>query len=239
MIPNGVTPAGQLSFAGILCYAVQSRTGLHILARVNTWPARLGGTVGAIGWLIGVPLIAATGLIPYSGEQYFLEGVTGSIVGCSIVALAFGLPIDGVRSRGQQALRAIGIAVGALLAATSLLLALAARGALGIRAPEWIPRSASGALLALFLWVLAFSVVWRRAIGDRVCWLGVIAGASFVIGTLVSAWNPTITDYTLPFDIVVVAGFWLGLTAWLLLLVWQPRTGHSRGSITPESEANG
>jgi hypothetical protein len=115
---------------------VQFRTGLHILARVNTWPARLGGTVGAIGRLIGVPLIAAIGLIPYSDEESFLEGVTGSIVGCSIAALAFGLPIDGVRSRGQQALRAIGVAIGALLAATSLLLALAARGALGIRAPE-------------------------------------------------------------------------------------------------------
>lgn len=187
---------------------------------MNVWATRVGGTVGAIAWLIGLPLLGAVSVIP-SDAGYFMAGLVGAVLGCCVVTVTFAPAFRIAQARQPSTLPLVGVAVGLFLAGTSALEVLASEGALEAPAPGWIPQSADAAVAALFLWIVASSVVLRRALGNALTWLGILCGATLLASALESMPGFVHTNATIPLDFLLAAALWLSLPAWLVVFAWR------------------
>jgi hypothetical protein len=176
---------------------------------MRIWAARIGGTVGAGAWLIGLPLIAYAGVIP-SDSEYFLSGAVGTILGCCVVPVALMPFLEGRHEWWLSAVRWVGAALGVLLAALSTLVVLGSVGDLGARAPAWVLDAAA----------LAISIISRRTLGPALVWPAAVFSASVVVLVLLSATVPVVTDSTLLLTVLPSAALWLGPAIWLLVRVW-------------------
>ena len=186
---------------------------------MQRWTARAGGSVAAGAWAVGLPLIGLTGVIP-SDAPYFVAGLMGAILGCSTAVFALALPALDNRRR-DRILRLAGAAAGVALAATSVLLALGAAGALGQTAPAWIPNAATIPLVALLGWVVVTSAIARRELGNVAFWLGVGVGISVTAAIATSALIPIATNATVPLTFAITVTLWVALPAWLLTVAWR------------------
>jgi hypothetical protein len=180
--------------------------------------------MGAITWLIGLPLVGMASAIP-SDAEFFLIGLIGTVLGCSLVPVTLG---PGFNSSNHKwlILGWTGAALSGVLAAASALLILGARGDLGARAPEWIADLAEFALIALFGWIVVASALSRRSpLGQSAYLLGVVSGGAFLALLLLSAASAIpgfiITNAIAAVDLVLALLVWLTLPAWLLVVAWR------------------
>jgi hypothetical protein len=188
--------------------------------------ARITGAIAALTWLIGAPLFSLAGVPFPSDAQYIVLGVMAGLLGLTLAPIT--LVIGGeVQTRFRAIVRYSGLGICLALLPSGALLALAANGRLGERAPDWIPEPAIFGLTALFLWVSVVSWAKRGAstIERGTFWLGLLTGASCLVPFLAAVvmfyfvrdfvfTNATILPFLLVFLVL-----WISLPVWLTAVV--------------------
>lgn len=170
--------------------------------------------MGAIAWLLGLPLIAIADVPFPTDTGYLLTGVTGLVLGCAIGSAALGV------EWGHAAVRVTGLALGMVLAVTSAFLAFASRVDPGEGLLQSIQFAASAMLFSSLVWMVAATVASRQRIGTVATRLGLLLGASLLATVATEAWM-AITNTTLVFVIALFGLLWFCPAAWLLVVVWR------------------
>jgi hypothetical protein len=168
-----------------------------------------------------------SGAIP-SDAEFALMGVVGTVLGCCVVPVTLG-PAFNRPEHKWLILGWTGAALGGLLAASSVLLILGARGDLGARAPEWIADLSGAMLIALICWIVIASVLGRRLpLGQWPYLLGVVCGCACLALLLVAAFYAmpgfVITNANVGVELVLVLIVWITVPAWLLTVAWRATT---------------
>ncbi len=199
--------------------------------------ARFSSVVGAIVWIVGLPIFGvSSGIFISSDAAYFWFGVVTALTGLAATPVALTYPASpvplGCAVRGLGVIACVGLLV------TGALLVGGASGWLGDRAPHWITSAPEICLTMFFVWVLLASYFARRSttLGRPVFWLGMLAGASFLalilISLLVFYFDPgfIFTNETTDLSLISSVLIWLCLPAWLIAFAVRMRAG--RGSTT-------
>lgn len=200
--------------------------------------ARFSNIVGAIVWIIGLPLVALS-TVPFSSDAtYFAFGAVSVLVGFATTPLVLAYPALSPAPEPLVGLvRVMGVAVCVVLVVTGALLMAGSTGLLGDKAPSWVPDAPVVGVVAFFTWILVASYSTRRSaiLGRSVFWLGILAGGWVLVSTfisvLVSFLDPGFmaTDATIPFDLALVFFIWLCLPAWLIALTVRMRAAGRDG----------
>jgi hypothetical protein len=200
--------------------------------------ARFSNIVGAIVWIIGLPLVALS-TVPFSSDAtYFAFGAVSVLVGFATTPLVLAYPALSPAPEPLVGLvRVMGVAVCVVLVVTGALLMAGSTGLLGDRAPNWVPDAPVIGLVAFFVWVLLASYSTRRStiLGRWVFWLGILAGGSLLVASFISALVSFLdlgfiaTDATIPFDLALDLLAWLCLPAWLMALTVRMRAAGRSG----------
>ncbi len=200
--------------------------------------ARFSNIVGAIVWILGLPLVALSS-VPFSSDAtYFAFGAVTVLVGLATTPLVLAYPaLSPAPAPLVGLVRAMGVAVCVALVVTGGLLVAGSTGLLGDKAPSWVPDAPAIGVVAFFIWILVASYSTRRStiLGRWVFWLGILAGGSVLVATFISALVSFLdpgfiaTDATIPFDLVLVLFTWLCLPAWLIALTVRMRAAGRSG----------
>jgi hypothetical protein len=196
--------------------------------------ARFSNILGAIVWVLGLPLVVAysTGLT--SDAMYLVSGGVIALLGLAVVPLVFAYPF---RTSGPliRMVRGLGLLACVVLVVGGALLIGGSTGRLGDTAPSWIPDVTLYGVIGFFVWILLISSFTPRstALGLWVAWFGILAGASvlapIVISVVVFWLNPSFitTDATIPLDLLLTLLTWWGLPIWLIALAVKMRAVHT------------
>lgn len=186
---------------------------------------RFSIVIGALVWVIGLPVFAISSTPFVSDDTYFVLGCVLGILGLTVLPLALAYPFTSSGAlvsmvKGLGALACIALVV------SGALLAVASTGLLGDRAPGWIPDAAPICVTGFFAWILLVSFYTRRSttLSPWVSWLGIFAGGSLLLPTLILVLmfflNPgfVTTDTNIPVDLILPLIF--GLLIWWCLPIW-------------------
>jgi hypothetical protein len=195
---------------------------------------RFSNILGAIVWVLGLPLVVVYSVPFVSDATYFMFGAVIALLGLAAlpIALAYPFTTSGLLisvTRGLGVLACVALVVGGGLSVGGSI------GLLGHTAPSWIADAPLYGVIGFFVWILLISSFTPSSttLGLWVAWFGILAGASvlapIVISVLVFWLNPTFisTDATIPLDLVL--SLWAGwcLPLWLIALAAKMRTGHT------------
>jgi hypothetical protein len=196
--------------------------------------ARCSSIVGAIVWVLGLPVVAIYSVPFTSDATYLLFGVVVALLGLAAVPIALAYPFT---SSGPliSMISGLGVLACVALVVSGALLIGGSTGLLGDKASSWITEAPVAGVIAFFVWVLLVSVFTRRSttLGPWVFWLGILAGASVLVPILISALlfllDPTFiaTDATIPLDLLLTLMTWWCLPIWLIALAVKMRTAHN------------
>ncbi|HEV2034697.1 MAG TPA: hypothetical protein VGU71_10970 [Candidatus Dormibacteraeota bacterium] len=194
--------------------------------------ARISSVVGAVVWIVGLPIYAASsGIFVSSDLAYFWFGVVTALTGLFATPVALAYPASPVP--WSYAVRGLGAVACVGLLVTGALLVAGASGWLGDRPPHWITSAPEIFLTMFFVWVLLASYCARRSVtlGRLVSWLGTLAGSSFLVlflvSLLVSYYDPgfVFTNGTSELSLVLSFLIWWFLPAWLIVFAARMRSG--------------
>lgn len=196
--------------------------------------ARFSSILGAMVWVLGLPLVAIYSTPFTSDATYVVFGGVVALLGLAAVPMVLAYPFT---SSGLviSTLRRLGVLACVALFASGALLVAGSTGLLGDRAPGWISQAVVIAVVGFFVWILLVSSFTLRSttLGPWVFWLGILAGASVVVPIIISVlvfWlNPAFiaTNATIPFDLLLTALTWWCLPIWLILLAVKVRAVHN------------
>jgi hypothetical protein len=194
--------------------------------------ARVSSVVGAVVWIVGLPIYAASaGIFISSDASFFWYGLVTALTGLFATPVALTYPAPRVPL--SYAVRGLGVVACVGMLMTGTLLVAGASGWLGDRAPHWITATPEIFLTLFFVWVLLASLFGRRSttLGRSVYWLGMLAASSFLVLILISLlvfyYDPgfVITNGTSELSLVLSFAIWLSLPAWLVVFAARMRTG--------------
>jgi hypothetical protein len=207
--------------------------------------ARFTSVLGAIVWLLGLPLIGVSAALFFSDGSFYLVGALSVLLGLVAAPIALAHPAE---SGGPSVViaRGLGLVASGALVVTGALLVAGSTGRLGNTAPGWIPGAAAIGLIGFFVWVLVASLSTRHSttLGQGVFWLGILAGASVLVPTLISVllffFDPGYisTNSTIPFDLLLALLTWLSLPIWLIALAVRLQRGRwDQGNVVQKPPA--
>jgi hypothetical protein len=194
--------------------------------------ARVSSVVGAVVWIVGLPIYAASsGIFVSSDLAYFWFGVVTALTGLFATPVALTYPASPLPLR--YLVGGLGVVACVGLLVTGAVLAAGASGWLGDRPPHQITSAPENFLTIFFVWVLLASYFARRSttLGRLVFWLGTFAGSSFLVLFLISL---LVTYYDAGFvfgngtpELILVLSFltWWFLPAWLIVFAARMRSG--------------
>ncbi len=186
--------------------------------------ARFSNIFGAIVWFLGLPVVVVYSTPFSSDATYLLFGVVIALLGLAAMPLVLAYPFT---SLGPliSVVRGLGVIAGVALVVAGALLIAGSTGFLGDKAPSWTSQAAVIGVMGFFVWVLLVSYSTRHSTAlGRVFWLGILAGASVLVPTLISVLvfllDPGFiaTDATIPLDMILALLTWSCLPIWLIAL---------------------
>jgi hypothetical protein len=196
--------------------------------------ARFSSILGAIVWVLGLPVVAIYSVPFTSDATYLVFGVVVALLGLAAVPIALTYPFT---SSGPliRTVKGLGVLACVVLVVCGALLIAGSTGLLGDKAPSWITEAPVIGVIVFFVWVLLVSVFARRSttLGPWVFWLGILAGASVLVPILVSALvfflDPAFiaTDATIPLDLLLTLLTWWSLPIWLIALAVKMRAAQT------------
>jgi hypothetical protein len=197
--------------------------------------ARISGMVGATIWVLGLPVVVIYSTPFSSDASYFTFGVVIALLGLATTPTVLAYPASS-SARRTRLVRGLGLVACAALVATGALLVAGSIGLLGDTAPSWVSDNTVIAVAGFFVWILLASYSTRRSamLGRLVFWLGLVAGASILAPTVISALlffvDPgfIVTNATIPLLMISSLLTWLALPIWLIALTvrMRPVGGH-------------
>lgn len=205
---------------------------------------RFSAVLGAIVWLLGLPLIAVSAVPFTSDATFFVFGLLSVLLGLAGTPIALTYPASSP-TRLISIVRGIGVMACIALVATGVLLVGGSTGLLGNRAPSWISGAQVVGLIGFFVWVLLASYSARRSttFGRWVFWLGILAAASvlvpIVITVLVFFLDPGFmdTNATIPLSLLSAVLTWWCLPIWLIALAARRSVPDQSGTSQPSAAA--
>jgi hypothetical protein len=193
--------------------------------------ARFSNILGAIVWVLGLPLVVVYSVPFVSDATYFMFGGVIALLGLAVLPLVFAYPF---RASGPliRMVRGFGLLACLVLVVGGALLIGGSTGRLGDTAPSWIADAPLYGVIGFFVWILLVSSFTPRstALGLWVASFGIFAGGSVLAPILISIlvfWlNPAFisTDATIPFDLLGSLLAWWGLPIWLIALAVKMRS---------------
>ena len=190
------------------------------VAGIARWTATFASCAGALVWVVGLSLIAITGVLP-SDASYFLMGTVGFALGTLLVPNA-------LVASSNLFVRGTGLIISVAMAVTGVALMLAATGNLSVRAPAWITTASELPFVALFVWMLFTSFLERERsqLGPVVLWIAVFNSAFLLVVVGISLRPYTHTNETGLIDSLLALFTMASLPSWLIAVVirlWRPR----------------
>jgi hypothetical protein len=196
--------------------------------------ARFSSLIGAIVWVLGLPVVAIYSVPFTSDATYLVFGGVVALLGLAAVPIALAYRFT---SSGPliSMIRALGVLTCVALVVSGALLIAGSTGLLGDKAPSWITEAPVIGVIGFFVWVLLVSVSTRRSttLGPWVFWLGILAGASVLVPILISALlfflDPAFiaTDATIPVDLLLTLMTWWCLPIWLVAFAVKMRAAQT------------
>jgi hypothetical protein len=206
--------------------------------------ARFSSIVGAAVWVLGLPVVVVYS-IPFSNDAtYFAFGLVIAFLGLATTPTVLAYPASS-SWMDTSIVRGLGVVACVALVVTGALLVAGSAGLLGERAPSWVPDATVIAVAGYFAWILVASYSTRRStvLGRWVFWLGMLAGLSILLSTLISALlfflDPgfMVTNATIPLLMISSLLTWLALPIWLIALTVRMRAvGSDRNKQDPTHE---
>jgi hypothetical protein len=196
--------------------------------------ARFSAILGAIVWVLGLPVVAIYSVPFTSDATYLVFGGVVALLGLAAVPVALAYPFTSSRPLISM-IRGLGVLACVALVVSGAFLLGGSTGLLGDKAPSWITEAPVIGVIAFVVWVLLVSVFTRRSttLGPWVFWLGILAGASVLVPILISALlfflDPAFiaTDATIPLDLLLTLLTWWSLPIWLTALAVKMRAAHN------------
>ena len=194
--------------------------------------ARFSSVVGAVVWIVGLPIYAASaGIFISTDASYFWFGLVTALTGLFATPVAWIYPAQPLLL--SYTVRWLGVVASIGMLATGALLVAGASGWLGDKAPQWITSAPEIFLTMFFVWVLLASYLARRStmLGRTVFWLGMLASAAFLALILISAlvfyYDPgfVLTNGTSELSLILSVLIWWSLPAWLIVFAARMRSG--------------
>ncbi len=187
--------------------------------------ARFSIVIGALVWVLGLPVFVISSTPFVSDTTYLVFGCVIGVLGLAVLPLALAYPVTSSRPR-ISVVKGLGALACIAMVVSGALLAMASIGLLGDRAPGWIPDAALICVTGFFAWILLVSVAGRLSttLGSWAFWLGILAGGSVLLPILILVLmfflNPgfVTTDTTIPVDLILSLFF--GLLIWWCLPIW-------------------
>jgi hypothetical protein len=198
--------------------------------------ARFSGTLAAVIWLVGTPVVAIAGVPFPSDAEYLYMALLATLLGFTLapVVLAIGEPMP---SRKRTVVRLSGLVVCIALILSGVVLLAAVQGWLAEDLAHQSPSMAITVFIALFVWIALASYALRgpTTIERWTFRLGLLSGASCVVPVLIGIvifyfakdfvfTNATVLPILL-FDLLV----WASLPAWLMAVVFGMSPQQQRG----------
>jgi hypothetical protein len=198
--------------------------------------ARFSGTLAAVIWLVGTPVVAIAGVPFPSDAEYLFMALLATLLGFALapVVLAIGEPMP---SRKRTVVRLSGLVVCIALILSGVVLLAAVQGWLAEDLAHQSPSMAITVFIALFVWIGLASYALRgpTTIERWTFRLGLLSGASCVVPVLIGIvifyfakdfvfTNATVLPILL-FDLLV----WASLPAWLMAVVFGMSPQQQRG----------
>ena len=193
--------------------------------------ARFSNILGAVVWVLGMPLFVVYSVPFVSDATYLIFGGVIALLGLAVLPLVLAYPFSTsgpliTVTKGLGVLACVALVVGGAL------LVGGSTGLLGYTAPSWLPGAPLYGVIGFFVWILLVSSFTPHSttLGLWVAWFGILAGASvlapIVISVLMFWLNPTFiaTNATIPFDLLLSLLAWWCLPIWLIALAVKLRT---------------
>ena len=192
--------------------------------------ARVSSVVGAVVWIVGLPIFAVSSGIFITDASYFWFGLVTALTGLFATPVAWIYPAPPVPL--SYVIRGLGVVACIGMLVTGALLVAGASGWLGDKPPHGITSAPEIFLTLFFVWVLLASYFARRStmLGRTVFWLGMLASAAFLalilIPALVFYYDPgfVLTNGTSELNLILSVLIWWSLPAWLIVFAARIRS---------------